>query len=1046
MEMENNMKENWKQEMWERSRDRIAEIYQRVSSIDIEAFLKTSIIGIVGKDIIEHARRKTSVVRNAGKNMLYQARQKYDSKGLEKHLKLRKFVAGIRSGRLGYLLLVLAALCTLTVPLMFQSTYIPQEDWELERAMAIQFHQGRGVDETFNRKMKLAQEKNLIYEEGKKSSEISHRWNSGQVGREVSGGHDAYILDSEVNIFAGKNERQHKVISTKPATRGRNRSKRYNIIEEVIKRALEKSTAGFDEKETEQDIKLDSHAVVLSEKTMSLSDTQESLNMTPLRANSTVDSEGLSNGFSEAFNEVLKLASEANKTAGKHSVHLQEEASVTESLPTHKPAELDVQVREVVDRASQKLSEAEDEPSGKGTIASFGLYSEENKENVSVGEGMEASHNTPQTKPMFAKNVEEGKSELLKSNSMEDKDKHQTNILSGNEGNTLIQTQTSTASRDSDVVMANVGKVKSMDLSTENVDNSNELKIIQGRDPEVTVVESSREAGNSLENSSESIVNATETNNNFTSMKDEDDIKVVGVMDGEKLDDDAAEEQELQAEVRQENSDEWPQESALISSLRLRATSGTLRVGLLNMEATDFLRWQFLAGERPIIIPFERVNEAVDWNQLYPEWIDEEETYGAPICPAIPMPKISPEVQLDVVIARVPCASSALQEGWKQPASLQVLLGAASLAVNAGNGSIYVLILSECRPLVNLFSCGELLEHRDQGWLYQVNVEQLKKRTSMSVGSCQLSIPLRGQDTSLDTGASNLHKEAYVTILHSGADYVCGAIVTAHSIRKTGSTKDLVILVDSSISPEQRQALGEAGWEITDYNKVVYVEADVLVLRNLDHLFSMPEISASGSTKTLFNSGVMVVEPSNCTFQLLMDEMEKIISETGGDWDFFNRIFPWWHRIPKHMNYLKYFWTRSRTSEVDSSNRLFSAEPPQLYAIHYWGYKPWQCFRDYDCNWNSNNHFASDEAHARWFKVYDELPENLQKFCSLSTGTKAYLEHNRRVAEAAALEDKHWAITITDPRLNVCLENHCDWNALLSYWDKTVNSSSSVLA
>lgn len=31
----------------------------------------------------------------------------------------------------------------------------------------------RGVDETFNRKMKLAQEKNLIYEEGKKSSEIS---------------------------------------------------------------------------------------------------------------------------------------------------------------------------------------------------------------------------------------------------------------------------------------------------------------------------------------------------------------------------------------------------------------------------------------------------------------------------------------------------------------------------------------------------------------------------------------------------------------------------------------------------------------------------------------------------------------------------------------------------------------------------------------------------------------------------------------------------------------------------------------------------------
>lgn len=78
----------------------------------------------------------------------------------------------------------------------------------------------------------------------------------------------------------------------------------------------------------------------------------------------------------------------------------------------------------------------------------------------------------------------------------------------------------------------------------------------------------------------------------------------------------------------------------------------------------------------------------------------------------------------------------------------------------------------------------------------------------------------RNADTSLDTGASNLHKEAYVTILHSGADYVCGAIVTAHSIRKTGSTKDLVILVDSSISPEQRQALGEAGWEVRDLERI----------------------------------------------------------------------------------------------------------------------------------------------------------------------------------------------------------------------------------
>lgn len=102
---------------------------------------------------------------------------------------------------------------------------------------------------------------------------------------------------------------------------------------------------------------------------------------------------------------------------------------------------------------------------------------------------------------------------------------------------------------------------------------------------------------------------------------------------------------------------------------------------------------------------------------------------------------------------------------------------------------------------------------------------------------------------------------------------------------------------------------------------MIYVEADVLVLRNLDHLFRMPEISGSGSTSTLFNSGLMVIEPSNRTFQYLMGEMESTASQVSGDWDFFNRIFPWWHRIPRHMNYLKYFWTR-QNNEGDYMNKL----------------------------------------------------------------------------------------------------------------------------
>ena len=55
----------------------------------------------------------------------------------------------------------------------------------------------------------------------------------------------------------------------------------------------------------------------------------------------------------------------------------------------------------------------------------------------------------------------------------------------------------------------------------------------------------------------------------------------------------------------------------------------------------------------------------------------------------------------------------------------------------------------------------------------------------------------------------------------------------------------------------------------------------------------MPEITATGNNATLFNSGVMVIEPSNCTFQLLMDHINEITSYNGGGQGYLNEIFTW---------------------------------------------------------------------------------------------------------------------------------------------------------
>jgi alpha-N-acetylglucosamine transferase len=123
----------------------------------------------------------------------------------------------------------------------------------------------------------------------------------------------------------------------------------------------------------------------------------------------------------------------------------------------------------------------------------------------------------------------------------------------------------------------------------------------------------------------------------------------------------------------------------------------------------------------------------------------------------------------------------------------------------------------------------------------------------------------------------------------------------------SGSTRNLVILVDDSISEYHRSGLESAGWkihtfqrirnpkaeanaynqwnyskfrlwELTEYNKIIFIDADMLILRNMDFLFEYPEISTTGNDGTLFNSGLMVIEPSNSTFQLLMDHINDINS------------------------------------------------------------------------------------------------------------------------------------------------------------------------
>ncbi|XP_073098513.1 putative UDP-glucuronate:xylan alpha-glucuronosyltransferase 3 isoform X1 [Elaeis guineensis] len=505
----------------------------------------------------------------------------------------------------------------------------------------------------------------------------------------------------------------------------------------------------------------------------------------------------------------------------------------------------------------------------------------------------------------------------------------------------------------------------------------------------------------------------------------------------------------------------WSQTSEIIE--QVAGMKRNLNVGLLNFNITEVIYWQQILpwASTSNIVHLDYANSNLTWEVLYPEWIDEEEEFAVPVCPSLPAPEVPRGSQFDLVAVKLPCDRSAGR--WaRDVARLHLQLAAAKLASSSVERQypVHVLFVTDCFPIPNLFTCKDLVKREENVWLYRPNLSTLKEKLQLPVGSCELAVPLKAK---VRPRSKTGQREAYVTILHSADAYVCGAITAAQSIRLTGSTKDLVILVDETISNHHRSGLEAAGWKVrtiqrirnpkakrdaynewnyskfrlwqlTDYDKIIFIDADMLILRNIDFLFTMPEITATENNATLFNSGVMVIEPSNCTFQLLMERINEIESYNGGDQGYLNEIFTWWHRMPKYMNFLKFFWNGDRVRA--KKTQLLGAEPPVLYVLHYLGLKPWLCFRDYDCNWNDAGfqQFASDEAHARWWKVHDMMPENLQRFCLLTSLRKAILERDRRQAEKASYPDGHWKRNISDPRLHICFEEFCLWERILSDW------------
>ncbi|KAL8190210.1 UNVERIFIED_CONTAM: hypothetical protein K2H54_043790 [Gekko kuhli] len=217
--------------------------------------------------------------------------------------------------------------------------------------------------------------------------------------------------------------------------------------------------------------------------------------------------------------------------------------------------------------------------------------------------------------------------------------------------------------------------------------------------------------------------------------------------------------------------------------------------------------------------------------------------------------------------------------------------------------------------------------------------------------------------------------QAFVTLGTNDA-YCHGALVLGQSLRNHRTSRMLAILITPHVSRVMRAVLSnifdsvvdvdeidskdavrlallnrpELGvtftklhcWTLTQYSKCVFMDADTLVLCNVDELFDREELSAAPDSgwPDCFNSGVFVFRPSLETFSLLLQFANECGSFDGGDQGLLNRFFSDWATtdISKHLPFLYNL----------SSNAVYTYAPAFRYfgkdakVVHFLGSaKPW---------------------------------------------------------------------------------------------------------
>ncbi len=253
-------------------------------------------------------------------------------------------------------------------------------------------------------------------------------------------------------------------------------------------------------------------------------------------------------------------------------------------------------------------------------------------------------------------------------------------------------------------------------------------------------------------------------------------------------------------------------------------------------------------------------------------------------------------------------------------------------------------------------------------------------------------------------------KNVYVSILSSDS-YLVGLLVMWASLQKQSPKFSFLVLISREVSEKTLHLLKRIDINfmkipeiknphITDTNhifnsafdklnvfnlikfqKIVYIDADILVVDNIDELFDAPSMSAVNSGGELpskkdwkqLNAGMLVIEPSTEIFNDMLSKINTLPSKDGSDQGFLHSYFYDWENISSLHLDQGYNMFSGFLNEFHSRLQYdFKEKKPTktIKMIHFWSdYKPWIRGRKFIDKLNGLESYSN----FLWWKTYDEM-------------------------------------------------------------------------